>query len=69
MSAKVEVSVEEIKRVYNLIEKMNEFFHQPYNYSQVDDFAIKIYPELRQIYYHVVWEWLPDNIKQEIEDR
>lgn len=69
MISKVEVDVEEIKRVYLLIEKFNEFLHQPANFSKVDSFAKDIYPELREVYYRVMWEWLPNDLKDEIEDR
>lgn len=69
MSIKVEVSIEEIKRVYLLVERMNEFFHQPDNYNQIDSFSAQIYPELSEVYYNIIWEWLPEEVRKEIEDK
>ncbi|MDM1022144.1 hypothetical protein QSV37_17885 [Acinetobacter sp. VNK23] len=68
MLTKVEINIEEIRRVYLLVEKMNEFFHQPDNYNQVDSFSKQIYPELSEVYYHIIWEWLPKEVRNEIEE-
>ena len=34
----------------------------------VKAFAEANYKEIRDLYYNVVWEWLPESVKAEIED-
>lgn len=70
MDQKVDVSVDEVKRVFNLLEKVNSLFHQPMKYEDpelVKAFAEGNYKEISDLYYNVVWEWLPESVKAEIE--
>lgn len=63
---------EELRKLYLVLEKLNDFFHQPDNYSEVEkvqQFAKDIYPELHEMYYGVVWQMLPDDLKEELSDR
>ena len=69
MSTHVTVELDEVKRVYLLIEKLHEFFHQPMNYENTEAFAGKNYQEIKELYYNVVWGWLPDDVKRDIEER
>jgi hypothetical protein len=69
MSDKVEVAVDEIKRVFELIERVHEFLHQPQNFGEVESFAAQCYPELHGVYYDVVWNWLPQDVKSFYENR
>ncbi len=71
MDLKVDVSADEVKRVFNLLEKVNSLFHQPMKYEdpeQVKAFAEANYKEISDLYYNIVWEWLPESVKAEIED-
>ncbi|ADZ92704.1 hypothetical protein [Marinomonas mediterranea] len=71
MDLKVDVSVDEVKRVFDLLEKLNSLFHQPMKYEDselVIAFAEANYKEISTLYYNVVWEWLPESVKAEIED-
>ena len=69
MSREVTIKLEEVQRVYDLIEEIHYFFHQPMHFSEVDQFAIKNYPEIKQVYRKIVWEWLPEDVKAEIRER
>ena len=72
MSEKVEVNVEEIRRVFAFLEEANDLFHQPMKYENSDvvkKFSKEHYGEIKELYYDVVWNWLPEKIKHEIEER
>jgi hypothetical protein len=55
--------VEDAWRVYELIETMNDFLHQPENYKTVEDVErwldSGVYDELKHVLYHVVNKWFP----------
>jgi hypothetical protein len=71
MDQKIDVSVAEVRRVFELLDKVNSLFHQPMNYADsevVKAFARANYKEISDLYYNVVWDWLPDAVKSEIED-
>ena len=71
MEKKIEIDLDEARRVFDLLEKMNSLFHQPMKYKDakaVDAFAEGNYDEIKELYYNVVWEWLPDDVKVEIEE-
>jgi len=45
--------------------------HQPMHYKDpeyVEAFAINNYPELKDLYYDIVWNWLPEEVRRDIED-
>jgi len=68
---KIEVDLAEIRRVFDLLEKINGLFHQPLKYKDTDlveAFAKKNYPEIKNLYYHVIWDLLPDDVKEDIEN-
>jgi hypothetical protein len=70
-SEKIDVSVDEVRRVFDLLDKVNALFHQPLKYDNsevVKAFAEDNYKEISELYYNVVWEWLPEAVKAEIED-
>jgi hypothetical protein len=72
MSDKVEVDLEEIKQVFLFLEDLNAFFHQPMHYETIEDvkeYVDGMYPQLHHLFYHVVWNWLPPTVQNEIEDR
>ncbi len=66
---KIEISLEDAQRVYRLMEEMNDFFHQPEKYNETEKFAKKNYEEIRSLYYDVVWNWLPQDIKDDITEK
>ncbi len=69
---KVEVDLEEVIRVFNLIEKMQAFMHQTEKYNDLntrESFMRDYYPEVHSLYYDIVWDWLPEEKKKEIEER
>ena len=71
MTRKIEVKVDEIRRVFSLLEDINGLFHQPMKYQDmeyVSQFAEKKYPEIKELYYKTVWDWLPEDIQEEIEE-
>jgi hypothetical protein len=61
------VDVNEALRLYAILEKLNQLFHQPSNYRNsalIEKFADDNYPEIHALYYRVVWDWLPKEIQQ-----
>jgi len=71
MSEKINVSVDEVRRVFDLLDKVNSLCHQPKKYEDpnvVKAFAEANYKEVSDLYYNVVWEWLPEPVKTEIEE-
>jgi hypothetical protein len=66
MNKKIEVDLNEVKRVYKLMEEINDFFHQPMNFKNVEKFAKEKYKEINSVYYDVIWGWLPKDIQNEI---
>lgn len=63
---------EELKDLYLLLEELNDFFHQPENFkdsADIERFATKIYPGLKEMYYETVWSWLPKDLQEELENR
>ena len=68
MSRKVEIDVEELKKVYLLLEDLNDFFHQEEKYSDIKNFADQNYKRIHECYYKTVWNWLPSDLKEEIQN-
>lgn len=72
MSDKIEVDVDEVKRLFAHLEELHEFFHQPSNYD--DAASVKkflqngAYERLRTMYYDVVWKWLPPETRHGVEE-
>lgn len=69
MNNKIEVSTEEVKKVYLLLEDLNDFFHQKENYSDIEKFADQNYKRIHECYYEVIWNWLPKDVKEDILSR
>ena len=68
---RIEITIDEAKRVFRFLEKMNHLLHQPLYYRDsdfVEKFARDNHDEAKELYYKVVWEWLPDDVRKEIED-
>ena len=63
---------DDLRDLYILLEELNDFFHQPDNYSsveQVQRFAKKIYPDISKMYYETVWKSLPKDVQEELVNR
>lgn len=69
MSEKITIELDEAKQVYELLDKLNAFLHQPMNYENIDAFGTEVYPELREAYYRIVWSWLPRDVQKAYEER
>ncbi len=72
MNRKIDVDVDEAIRIFSLLEKLNSLFHQPSKYgdaNRVSEFAEINYPEIKELYYQVVWKWLPKDVQEEIENQ
>ena len=71
MSRDTRVSVSEIRRLYDLLAEVQDLFHQPLYYEdpgRVQRFADEYYGEIHDLYYNVVWEWLPEEERRKIEE-
>ena len=63
---------DELKRLFLLLEELNDFFHQPMNLEDpqaLQAFAERVYPEIRSMYYETVWNALPKDMQLELENR
>lgn len=72
MTEQVVVDLKDVMRVFQLMEEMNAFFHQPMNFESVDKvqaFAHSHYPEIGELYYRVVWDWLPGDVQEKLLNR
>lgn len=72
MAEKIVIDADEVMRVFLFLEGMNSFFHQEDHYQnigQVQEFAHAQYPEIRALYYRVVWEWLTPDMQAKILER
>ena len=69
----IEVKVAEIRAVFECLEELNDFLHQPENYRTPEQVARFLengaYQKLHHIYYDVVWQWLPPEVQQDYENR
>lgn len=68
MNKSIKIDIEEAKKVYTLLEDLNDFFHQEENYSNIKEFADQNYQRIHECYYKTVWNWLPESIKEDIEN-
>lgn len=73
MKEHVTISIKDAWRIYELIEELQEFFHQPMHYSKPGDVEkwIKekgVYSELHHVYYKIVGEWFPVNEETGVVD-
>jgi hypothetical protein len=65
---KIEISLEDLLELTQMLEDLNEFFHNEAHYKDVHAFGARIYPQIRKFYYHTTWEWLPEEEKKRILD-
>jgi hypothetical protein len=68
----INISIAEAEEVFELLEKVNELFHQPMHFKNtelVEKFAEENYQQIEKLYYEVVWNWLPKEIQDKYENR
>lgn len=68
----IEISLNEVKEVFYLLEELNAFFHDRGKYSDKESlqkFITKNYPLIHKGYYNTVWNWLPKDVQDEITSR
>jgi hypothetical protein len=71
MERRIEITLDEAKRVFRFLEKVQHLLHQPLYYrdpKMVEQFANDNYPEAKDLYYKIIWSWLPEDVRKEIED-
>jgi hypothetical protein len=61
---KLIIEQENAWRIYELLEELHDFLHQPENYAKAGDVERwlekrDVYRELHDVYYHVVAKWFP----------
>ena len=62
------MSEEELIRLYKLMEKLNWFFHNEMHYLDKNvskQIALECYPEIREFTYDILWNNLPEYIKDQ----
>ncbi|MEJ8736252.1 hypothetical protein WKT02_02220 [Erysipelotrichaceae bacterium HCN-30851] len=62
------MSEEELIRLYKLMEKLNWFFHNEMHYLDKNvskQIALECYPEIREFTYDILWNNLPQYIKDQ----
>lgn len=65
----VKVNLKEVLEIFELLERLNSFFHQPRNFesaSRPASFVKENYSDIHRAYYETVWNWLPPEIQEEI---
>ncbi|WP_061248758.1 hypothetical protein [Leptospira alstonii] len=68
---KIEVPLCEVKRLFEFLESVHHWMHQPLYYQSpelVEKFVRENYTAVKELYYDVVWNWLPQDIRNEIEE-
>ena len=62
------MSEEELIRLYKLMEKLNWFLHNEMHYLDKNvskQIALECYPEIREFTYDILWNNLPQYIKDQ----
>ena len=71
MSKKIEIDLAEARRVFDLLERLVSLFHQPMKYQDkefISQFVNENFPEIAELYYDKVWDWLPEDVKKSIDE-
>jgi len=70
VTTQLQVPLDEVLRVFRFLEKLHGLMHQPMAYQdprQVEAFVDASYLEIKDLYYKVVWNWLPVPAQVDIE--
>lgn len=60
------------ERLKHLMERMNDFFHQPLNFEKKEEvmsFAMEIYPEIQYFYYDLIPRLLDSKLSKDVHKR
>jgi hypothetical protein len=68
MSKNVELPIRDAILVYSAIEQIQQFFHNPDNYSEIDNFSDQIYPLIKHVYYEIFDNLFPEEIEELISE-
>jgi hypothetical protein len=69
MNSNIKITEAELLELYTFMEKANELFHQSMNYSnsnKVAEFGYENYPLIKKYYYDILWDKLPEKVKENI---
>ena len=72
VSTRPEIPEDEIVEILELLERLNNFFHEPMNFEGSEaaaSFAQSVYPEVNKAYYETVWNWLSESRREKFIDR
>ncbi|BBH11271.1 hypothetical protein [Chromobacterium haemolyticum] len=63
-----QIDQDEVLRVFSLIEKIHELFHQPDSYTlkNFQEFGENNYSEIHEAYYKIIWNWLSEENQNRI---
>ncbi|WP_078123681.1 hypothetical protein [Leptospira alexanderi] len=67
----MEISLDKVKRVFKFLENVHDWMHQPLFYQNpelIEKFANENYKEAKELYYNIVWNWLPKETQKEIKE-
>ncbi len=68
----IKIPLSEIKEVFELLEEVQDLFHQPMKYKDekvTEKFANENYNKIKKLYYETVWNWLPKEEQEHYENR
>ncbi|EMY76970.1 hypothetical protein LEP1GSC060_3413 [Leptospira weilii serovar Ranarum str. ICFT] len=68
---KIEIPLDDLKRIFKFLENVHDWMHQPLYYRNielVEKFVNENYEEVKELYYHVIWNRLPEGTRNEIEE-
>ena len=69
MKPDITLTEDQLLELFSFMEEANDIFHQQMKYQDsklVEAFVSKHYKTIHKYYYDVLWEKLPDQIKNEI---
>ena len=72
MKKEITFTLDEVLKIFNLMENANELFHQQMSYRDteiVEKFAKENYPMISELYYKTLWDKLPEEIQEKIMER
>ena len=72
MKKNIEIKDNDLREIYLLLEEINHLFHQPLYYEDkemVKKFAKKHYKTIHKLYYETFWNYLSEDVKNELINR
>lgn len=65
----LKVPLADVRRVFKFLEKIHDLAHDPLNYQDTERVSVFMrdnYPEIKDLYYKIVWKWLPKEVQDQI---